>query len=547
MPRQKLEAQEFTGDLDRLIELNCTHDLSPEDEARARHHVLALFGPHAEAILRACGRAAAARRDLAAATEQLARLRGGVQLRGVVTGVDNGRVSLMLGGTERLLPRPEDLPLRIGQTVLTDADGQTVLDAGDFLLAGQTFRYCERLHGRYALVQPLREAQHEEARQVALVAESLDLDSLKPGDRVLGWAFDYGSWVLVTHALGPIQRLVEDDERSRRIVTREDIVGLDEFLEEMELLFLDPTEPDYAAVFEACSPALVGVALAGQPGVGKTLVADYCASLVRSRGGRALYRTGSHYLSKWVGEGAAVMRADFAVLENAYEETGVRPLLIIDELEAIAVDRSHMTALQGGYLDILDTLLSLLTHTKARMIGISNLTTRLVDTALTRDGRLYPLRFPATLDAEQVATLATRCLAGMPLGPASLNGSSREFGDTLSDLIFASSGTLAELLRVQLADGRVLTFGARDLTTGAVVADGIIRRTVARAAHRDLKAGRPSPAPLTLEELRAATIRYFEERSRTITRDNVRSVLQERIPEDQAVMKVEPVLRAGMR
>ena len=54
MPRQRPDAREVS-DIDRLIELNCAYDLSPEDEARARHHMLALFGPHAEAMLRAGG------------------------------------------------------------------------------------------------------------------------------------------------------------------------------------------------------------------------------------------------------------------------------------------------------------------------------------------------------------------------------------------------------------------------------------------------------------------------------------------------------------
>jgi hypothetical protein len=119
----------------------------------------------------------------------------------------------------------------------------------------------------------------------------------------------------------------------------------------------------------------------------------------------------------------------------------------------------------------------------------------------------------------------------------------REFGEAVSDLVFAPAGRLAELLRVELADGRVLTFGARDLATAAAIADGVVRPTLARAAQRDLRAGRPAPLPLTLEELRAATVEYFVERCRSITRDNVRGTLPGRIPEDQAVVKVELVTR----
>ena len=120
-----------------------------------------------------------------------------------------------------------------------------------------------------------------------------------------------------------------------------------------------------------------------------------------------------------------------------------------------------------------------------------------------------------------------------------------EFGEAVSDLVFAPSGTLAELVRVQLADGRVLSFGARDLATAAAIADGIVRPLLARIAQRDLRAGLPEPRPLALDELQAATVEYFVERCRSITRENVRSVLAGRIPEDQGVTRVERVQKGG--
>ena len=93
----------------------------------------------------------------------------------------------------------------------------------------------------------------------------------------------------------------------------------------------------------------------------------------RDAGGRVLYRTASYYLNKFVGEGAARMRADFEALEDAYRETGVRSLLVIDEIEAIALDRTLATGTHAGYLDVLDTLLSLVTRSEVRILGISNL------------------------------------------------------------------------------------------------------------------------------------------------------------------------------
>ena len=530
-------------DVDAIIDINCDPELSPERHAEARQLLQGALGPYAVATLRACGRAMIARREAADLRQQMESMLAGAQLRGIVTGVHNGRVRLLLGGAERVLVRPEGLSLGIGQTVLTDGEGRTVLGAGDFIVGGQTYTFCEPLEDRHALVQPMRDSAHDEIRQLALIADSVDPASLRPGDRVLGWSIQSGNVVLVTRRLGASARPVADDTGVSRKVVREDIVGLDDVLRETDLLFLDSDSPAYAALLERANRALTGFVFQGVPGCGKSMVAEYLTGRVRQRGGRALVRTASHFLSKWVGEGSARLRADVSLLDASYVESGVRPLLIIDELEAIALDRSQPRALGEGHLDVLDTLLSLLTRTEARVIGISNVADRFLETALLRDGRLRIIPFPPTLNPEQVTALVIKCLAGLSLrgeadGP-SHEDPAQTFGAAVSDLVFAPSGRLASLLRVQLADGRVLRFGARDLATAAAVADGIVRPTLARAVRRDLEAGLAEPSPLSLDELREAAARYFDDRCRSITRDNVRSVLPGRIPEDQAVIKVE--------
>ena len=534
-----------TPDVNGVIDLNCEPDLSPERQAEARQLLQAAFGASCEPVLRACGQAAAARRELAAAVVQLERLLHGPQLRGIVTAVHNGRVRLVIGGIERVLPRPQEMELGVGQTVLTDADGRSLVAAGDFLVGGQAFVFCEHLEERYALVRALRDGPSDELRQLALISDSVARETLAAGDRVLGWTIDGGNVVVVTRRLGRLATGVADQPGVARSVRRDEIVGLDEILEEAELLFLEPAAPAFRALLGRANRALAGLVFQGAPGCGKTMLAEYLIAAVRARGGRALYRTASHYLSMWVGQGAASLRADFARLDEAYAESGVRPLLVIDELEAIALDRSHPAALSAGFLDVLTTLLSLLTRSETRMIGISNVANRVLEVALTRDGRLRMVEFPPTLAAKQVERLVASSLAGVPLAdPAGGSGRSEQelaglFGGALADLIFAPSGALAEFVRVQLADGRELVFGARELATAATIADGVIRPSLARGVRRDLRAGRATPAPLTLEELRAATIDHFLERASQITRENVRGVLGHCIPEEQAVVKVE--------
>ncbi len=526
-------------DLEGLIDVICDPEHTAERQAEARRLLIAAMGPFGDATLRACGQALVSRRELNTLREKLGD-GSAPQLRGIVTGVRNGRVRVLLGPTERLLARPDGLTLGIGQTVLTDSDGRNVVEAEDFLVGGQTYAFCERLEERYVLVQPLREGPGDDARQLAVVAACVDLDSLTPGDRVLGWSLEFGNVVLVTRRLGATRPAVGDDAGVACSVTREEIIGLDDIIDEAELLFLSSPTAEYAALLRQVHRAVVGVVFQGTTGCGKTMLAQYLVGKVRERGGRALYRTASHYLSKWVGEGAATLRADFAVLDASFKETGVRPLLVVDELEAIALDRSHAAALTGGHLDVLDTLLSLLTRTDARMIGISNVADRLIETALLRDGRLRVVAFPPTLQPEQVAALVAQCLANVPLAAEEEDeGSAYAFGNAVSDLIFAPSGILAELLRVHLADGRVLSFGARHLATPAAIGDGIVRPTLARLVQRDIRAGRRAPLPLTIDGLREATVHYFAQRCTTITRENVRSVLPGALPDDQALVKVE--------
>jgi hypothetical protein len=193
---------------------------------------------------------------------------------------------------------------------------------------------------------------------------------------------------------------------------------------------------------------------------------------------------------------------------------------------------------------VLGTLLSVVSTTNARVIGISNVGDRWIDHALTRAGRLRPIVFPSTATPDAAARIVANCLSGIALAPmadGAADGAepARVFGEAVSDLVYAPSGELAELLRVQLADGRVLTVGAGDLATPAALADGIVRPVLRRIVRRDARSRLPAPAPLTLAELRAEAIGYFTGLCATITRDNVRALVPGKIPEDQPVTRVE--------
>src|SRR6185436_11692360 len=175
-------------DFDTVAEAICDPAATAERQAEIRQFVIAHFGPFAEITLRIGEQAAGAQRELAALREQLERMIGGTQLLGIVTGVNNGRVRVQIGPTERILTRPPEMALGLGQIVFTDGSGQAVLGAGEYLLGGSTYAYCETLENRHVLVRPLRDGGQDDARQLAIVADSVEIDALEPDDRVLGYS-----------------------------------------------------------------------------------------------------------------------------------------------------------------------------------------------------------------------------------------------------------------------------------------------------------------------------------------------------------------------
>src|SRR5262245_24915090 len=122
----RMRKSEIT-DPEVLIQLNCEPDLPPERQAEVRKAAQRLFGPLAEPVLLVCDQAAAAERERRKLERELKRLVDGPRVRGVVVGINNGRVRVAVAGTERDLARPPELALAIGQTVLVDADGRAVI------------------------------------------------------------------------------------------------------------------------------------------------------------------------------------------------------------------------------------------------------------------------------------------------------------------------------------------------------------------------------------------------------------------------------------
>lgn len=152
-----------------------------------------------------------------------------------------------------------------------------------------------------------------------------------------------------------------------------------------------------------------GIILEGPPGTGKTeLVIELCQEMY---GSMPVMISGPEILSKWVGESERMLRRKFEEARNSNQE---RPVLYIDELDAIARTRSD--ASEDYSAQIVAQLLVLLDGVEAKqesehgkplkVIASTNLS-HVVDPALRRPGRLgsRPIQFERPSPVERKAIL----------------------------------------------------------------------------------------------------------------------------------------------
>ncbi len=134
-----------------------------------------------------------------------------------------------------------------------------------------------------------------------------------------------------------------------------------------------------------------GILLYGPPGTGKTSLARAVAKYLNCSDERIMVQSGPSLLGKWVGETEANIRALFNPSWKAMQKLGSKsPLfvVIIDEIDAIAPDRSYAT--MNWEASMVNQLLSVMDGYFQRdnllVIGMTNLRKR-IDPALLRPGR----------------------------------------------------------------------------------------------------------------------------------------------------------------
>lgn len=160
-------------------------------------------------------------------------------------------------------------------------------------------------------------------------------------------------------------------------VTFKDIKGIDEILPEFEELIRYMKNPEEYNKMGAKIPK--GILLTGSPGVGKTYLAR---ALATESDWNFIYKSGSEFDDKYVGEGARKIREMFASARES------KPTIIfIDELDSVAGKREYDFAFSSQTINqLLTEMDGFSSDDDILIIGATNLEESL-DKAVLRPGR----------------------------------------------------------------------------------------------------------------------------------------------------------------
>lgn len=160
----------------------------------------------------------------------------------------------------------------------------------------------------------------------------------------------------------------------------EDIIGLDEVMEDINLVIKLIKDPTYGESIGAKTPK--GILLTGPPGVGKTMIAQ---AISYEAGVSFISLSGSDFKEIFVGNGAKRVRDSFRIARE--QENGC--IVFIDELDAIGEKRSSVVT-NSEDTQTINALLKEMDgfkkHTGVFVLAATNHPDKL-DPAITRAGR----------------------------------------------------------------------------------------------------------------------------------------------------------------
>lgn len=426
--------------------------------------------------------------------------------------------------------------LRAGDEVMLGTELNVVVGMlpRRFLASGETAVFDRWLSGDRMIVR----SRDEEI--VVQAATGLTASELQPGDQVrwnrgLGMAFE-------RLERSPGEHLFLEDMPRESFAQ---VGGLDAQIAQLQrAISLHYEHPEIVSRYGLRRKG--SVLLAGPPGTGKTLMARALANWLGqlSGAGRSRFmnvKPGSLH-SMWYAQSEANYREAFRVAREAgASEPDVPVVMFFDEVDSVGAARGESR--QGVDDRVLTALMAELDGLEARgnilVVAATNRRDAL-DPALLRAGRLGDLVLeiprPNRDAARQI--FARHLPAGIPYAGVAGAAIARDaLIEAAVSRIYAPNG-MGDLATVTLRDGKRRPVSARDLASGAAIAN-ICQAAIERACLRDAESGHPG---LALADLLETIDAEFESATRTLSPDNCRRYLDD-LPQDVDVVRVEPVLR----
>jgi proteasome-associated ATPase len=438
----------------------------------------------------------------------------------------NGSASRVVGFAQGISPDA----FEVGDEVLLGSEMNVVMAKSPrrVLNGGETASFDRRTSEGRAVLRS-RDEEH-----VVTLSAGLRAETLRPGD-VVKWN---------RHAFVALEK-IDGASESGLFVSEtpsesfEDIGGLTQQIAKLQRQFLLHLErPDIARKYG--NKRLGAVLLVGPPGTGKTMLARALANWLGrvSPSGRARFmniKPGSLH-SSYYAQSEANYRAAFqAAREEGARDPRVPVVMFFDEIDSIGAARDH--SLMRFDDRVLNAFMAELDGFDARgnvLVVAATNRLELLDPALERPGRLGDLilEVPRPNRRAAVDILSKHIGNGVPLLDSGPGGRDELLDAAVSRVFSPNAGS--ELAVITLRDGRQSKLSARDLVSGAHIAN-IARTALERAALREWEGGEPG---LSLEDVLTAVDEEFRKAARVLTPANCRHYLKG-LPDGVDVVRIE--------
>jgi ATP-dependent 26S proteasome regulatory subunit len=422
-----------------------------------------------------------------------------------------------------------------GASVFLNQEQNVVMaDApGDLMRCGETAFYDRKIaDGRLVL-------KHRDEEMIVDASDSLDPDSLSPGDE-LRW--DRGACLAFERVESGAGKKYRVDEVTD--VGRESVGGQDGALEKLlNALTVKLVAPELAKSYEVGGRR--SILLCGPAGCGKTSMARVAASEVSRLSGRHcqffVVKPGE-WESPWVGEAQANIRKCFQALSQAASEA--MAVLFLDDVESVGRHRGgsvshHADKFTAAWLAELDGFadrgeVAIVSATNRKDLIDPALLERLSDVEIT-------VPRPDSRGAERIFEIHLN--EKIPVHPdgAAAAETRREIIETAVSRLYAPNGEDA-LCVLYFRDGKARPVSARELVSGRLI-EQICRSARQEAFVRHLSGG---AAGVRVADMEKAASEAIQRLSTTLTLHNAREHLDD-LPQDVDVVRVETSRRRVMR